>query len=284
MTSTIRGSNHANYTALSDIFYPIINNLVNIDFTTINYAEYFYYDNFQNPILKIGSNNCFATSGLPNYFSNSIPCLDDSRNINMANNNLKTCLNLSNLGKTKLSFDVSQYRADSLKYPEIWDKTSILGVSLDNGTNVISKIIKSQKEGEWVHHEIELPLNYQGKLSFFFYNNLGPSTFDVTKEILAFDAILLDNVKIEKSTGTVDLIENDISIFPNPSQDVINLTCNPSQVFEGKAFTIDGMLVQNWSELRNGAILDVSKLPSGMYMLKLKEGNTTIKAKRFVKL
>jgi len=284
IVSEVRGSNSQNNSESLIIEKPTINSLVNIKFSNNDYEEYFKYSNYKDPILTIGINDLFATTG--SFFRNSIdvPCLDEYRNIKNSNDILKTCLNVNGLGKTKLTFDVNQFRADSLKYPELWDNTSMLQITLDDGTNIVNKIIKSQTENKWVHHEVVIPDNYNGNLSFTFYNNIGPDDFNITQEIFKYDAILLDNVKIEKSTSTENIVENDLQIYPNPSHDFLKVICQSSQQFEGKAFTMDGKIVNVWKNIKNGDQIDISNLPSGMYMIKFLDDSNSIRIAHFVKI
>ena len=284
LVSTIRNSISKDNSSQNDFEVPQINSLINVKFSNLDYEEYFVYENYNIPILRIGTNDVFATKGQASFFTQEIPCLDDLRNIKNNTDILFSCLDVTNLGKTKLSFDIQQFRADSLKFPELWDNTSVLYVTLEDGNQVISKLIKSQKEGTWEHHEMILPDNYVGKLKFNFYNNLGPDGFGLSKEIFDFDAILMDNVKIEKSTGieTVDL-ENDLQIYPNPTSDIINITSRSNQTFDCKFFTSDGRLLKNISGVANASKIDVSEFQPGVYFIKVIDQNKSVSMLHFVK-
>lgn len=284
VVSVVRGSTSQNNSETFIIEKPTISSLVNVKFSNGDYEEYFNYSNYKDPILTIATNDVFATTGSAFRYGLDVPCLDDYRNLKSTQDALKTCLNVSGLGKTKLSFDVNQFRADSLKFPELWDNTSMLLVTLDDGTNIVNKLIKSQSENNWVHHEVVIPDNYNGNLSFSFYNNIGPEDFFITKEILNYDAILLDNVKIEKSTSTENIVENDLQIYPNPSHDFLKVICQSSQQFEGKAFTMDGKLMNVWKNIKNGDQIDISNMPSGMYLIKFLDENNSIRIAHFVKI
>ena len=69
------------------------------------------------------------------------------------------------------------------------------------------------------------------------------------------------------------LINEDIMLFPNPSNDRINLTgiSHPADI---KVFNINGNLIKSWRQASN--TFDVSELPVGVYIVHLKSKNETV--------
>lgn len=63
-------------------------------------------------------------------------------------------------------------------------------------------------------------------------------------------------------------LSNEVSIFPNPAADVVNIEFESSQIIEKvDVFNIDGKLVRTMNDPASG--IDVSGLPTGAYILEV---------------
>ena len=79
----------------------------------------------------------------------------------------------------------------------------------------------------------------------------------------------------KNNTTSRNVIEaNHISIYPNPSSDIINIY-GLTQPEEIKIFSIQGNLVKYEHQATNW--IDISDLPSGIYILNLTSGSTVLK-------
>ena len=74
-----------------------------------------------------------------------------------------------------------------------------------------------------------------------------------------------------------------LSLFPNPAQQTLNVSLNGmNDKAEIKVYNIMGNLVMRQVTNKTNTLLNVSKLPSGVYMISASDGNTTSNSK-FVK-
>jgi hypothetical protein len=65
-------------------------------------------------------------------------------------------------------------------------------------------------------------------------------------------------------------IENVISIFPNPTTGQLNITTN-LQSYELSIFNSTGQLIQKRKIISNSILLDISDLPTGLYLIQVSE-------------
>jgi hypothetical protein len=98
--------------------------------------------------------------------------------------------------------------------------------------------------------------------------------------------VFFDNLYFYKGTPlpTKDLATTNISIYPNPVTDELNVQFddNQSGVADISIFSMEGKLLQQAQFYGNNTSLDVQKLPKGMYILQLNNGDK-IAVKQFVK-
>jgi hypothetical protein len=67
------------------------------------------------------------------------------------------------------------------------------------------------------------------------------------------------------STSFLDIPENKVSFYPNPSKNTIRLNYGDLKLIEANIYSLDGKLIQ----IELGAIIDVSSLSTGIYLLKI---------------
>ena len=85
-----------------------------------------------------------------------------------------------------------------------------------------------------------------------------------------------DSVKYEKdeysydAAGVEQFFNDDIVLFPNPSEGIINITglTQPAVV---KIYSIQGQLLKSFKQVEN--TIDILDLKPGIYILNLREGN-----------
>ncbi|WP_282036703.1 S8 family serine peptidase [Saccharicrinis aurantiacus] len=93
-------------------------------------------------------------------------------------------------------------------------------------------------------------------------------------------------VTVSTRVGVEDLEEDNISIYPNPVVDVINISSSviANQKLQYRILSVSGEVVDNGAINKTGktAIIDASKIPTGIYMLELLGENNSI-TKKFTK-
>ena len=83
----------------------------------------------------------------------------------------------------------------------------------------------------------------------------------------------IDNFYAYDSTLSIDdLEESTITIYPNPSTGIVNIT-GVEQVDEIRVFTISGQLVK---KAENTSSIDLSSEMRGLYMIEIKSDGKTI--------
>lgn len=73
--------------------------------------------------------------------------------------------------------------------------------------------------------------------------------------------------------STDDLVENNISVFPNPVSSIISIESEDQDLKTFEIFSLDSKLVH--SGLINKETIDVSAIQTGMYILRLKSSQKT---------
>ena len=88
-----------------------------------------------------------------------------------------------------------------------------------------------------------------------------------------------ENLTYASSLSTSELNINAFSVYPNPTKDVLNLkfSYNPADAFEVVVYNVIGKKVMTQTLNPTNAKLDVSHLNKGVYLLNIKDYNTSIK-------
>ncbi|MEI6755287.1 MAG: T9SS type A sorting domain-containing protein [Paludibacter sp.] len=81
------------------------------------------------------------------------------------------------------------------------------------------------------------------------------------------------------NVGVNDIINSKISIFPNPCKEYINIDVSNKTNFTIKIYNLTGVLVRNETITANTTKIDMSTLPSGIYLLKIGSINEITKIK-----
>ena len=84
------------------------------------------------------------------------------------------------------------------------------------------------------------------------------------------------------SIPTFDL-ENIVSIFPNPSKDVINITSKTDMILKTELYSLEGILIFKTDIKANTYSLDIADYPSGTYFLKIFGQNSGILNSKIIK-
>lgn len=264
--------------------YKIINNVMDFTFENADYRDFFTETYvFSNPLINYNNSTQFGTTGYyEKDYGSYFPCENIIRSLtDEINPSLKTCIDFSNLGITSMSFDLTQFRADSSKYPELWSKSAAMQLTLKSENNTLDKFYFDQKEASKINHQLSLGNNFKGELTFTFYNNLGP--FSLSLNALNYDAQLLDNLNFSTIVNQNDLKSDRIKIYPNPAHDKIYFSNVEENIYKGELINLDGKKLKSFQVSSRNQTIDINDLANGMYILKLISNSKKTEEFSFIK-
>lgn len=91
-------------------------------------------------------------------------------------------------------------------------------------------------------------------------------------------------MKIVEPLSTEEVEKTDISFYPNPVSDVLNINNTSNKTYHIRLVNILGQAVADASVLGNSTqAIPVSQLPEGMYMIEYSDGGNRMFTKKFVK-
>ena len=94
----------------------------------------------------------------------------------------------------------------------------------------------------------------------------------------------LNNCSLPTAIKDIKVSENNISIYPNPVFDQFTIE-GASTPYQLEIVDLNGQILQTANIIENSGFVDVSELPNGMYIIKVKDLSTNEwKVKRIIKL
>lgn len=218
------------------------NQFSTINFPTINNISYLDISN--NPISNLNLNNL---SFLNQFNASNI--LVTSLDCSQTGVQQLFCSNNPNLQSINVQNNVYTYSDPDLLY---------FGFVIENNPNLVSICVDN---GE------------QNNLTFYNYNTNGNVTVytgpTCSTEVIpqTFSNTVFDNMSI--------------LIYPNPTNNIININSNNVEIKQISIYNILGQLVKN--NLNNQTTIDVSDLKSGTYLISIETENG-IQTQKFIKL
>ncbi len=98
------------------------------------------------------------------------------------------------------------------------------------------------------------------------------------------DTSVLENyIHVLSSVNTESAQSNVLYIYPNPAKDNLYIFSNQDKILSAKLYTIDGQLLIHKRGLANKVYLNMSTLPSSVYLLKVKTAHDSFTSKIIVK-
>ncbi len=93
--------------------------------------------------------------------------------------------------------------------------------------------------------------------------------------------IAIDNIVIDEAVSTDNLASGNILIYPNPSnKGVYNIQLNENfKATQVTVSNITGKEILNFKTTKNKSVVNLSKFPKGIYILKIQKGNNTLVSK-----
>jgi len=101
-----------------------------------------------------------------------------------------------------------------------------------------------------------------------------------TDNLLSFDTLSETWTSVVQITQQIK--DNNISIFPNPAKNYIQIQANSLDIEKYNIFDINGKIIKQINYTSNNNIIDISNLPYGVYILNIVTKNTVINNK-FIK-
>jgi len=94
------------------------------------------------------------------------------------------------------------------------------------------------------------------------------------------DSICNDFKKVDNFiviNGIEEYLKENISIYPNPSSDILNITLPSAYVFDIEVTSTDGKVIFTSVSANGDTSIDISDIPSGNYIVKISNGDNTMK-------
>ena len=88
----------------------------------------------------------------------------------------------------------------------------------------------------------------------------------------------IDNINIFTGTGIAEIENNDVKVFPNPANNVINVNAT-SNISNVEVFTITGQKVGDFTANNTKATISTANLTTGLYLMKIHTDNGVINKK-----
>lgn len=93
-----------------------------------------------------------------------------------------------------------------------------------------------------------------------------------------FGASEVTPFKIDSTAGVEDLLEESISVFPNPSTGIFNVTSSLDEV-QYEIYSLNGKLVSSGNLSNGNSQINLNSVADGLYLMKLSSNNTQITKK-----
>ncbi len=288
VTGTLQYTLAGGTTAGDDIVYKLIVNNGSYDNETVVSKKFgllsAVFEDAGNSTTANFNNNGWGTT--TNTYVSPSSSISDSPNGDYNNNDYKTIRIKNNIDLTNaIGANVSFYAKWNIEND--FDYTQF-EVSTDNGNSWTAQCGKytnmgsntgTQPQGEplydgdqnsWVFEEIDLSdyLGEQILVRFRFF-----SDDSETADGFYFDDLKV-NIVEESQLGVNETIINSFNIYPNPTNNVLNIT-TPNRNYTIKLFNLQGQIVQKIKFVTGSKTLDLSNLSTGIYILKLTSQKTS---------
>lgn len=99
---------------------------------------------------------------------------------------------------------------------------------------------------------------------------------------------IMDTISAINALGIANKVNNGFSIYPNPAQNVLHLTQEFSNFEQYKVqfYDINGRVLQTeiWPNNASEMQVDISKLSTGVYFIKITNGEQLIHTEKLVRM
>lgn len=164
-------------------------------------------------------------------------------------------------------------------------------IQLDAGKNYIitPRLHDSYNSGNSTYYTVDAMFSYStdgvnwsdyydDRMESFFVGGGGTIYFCVTPYFEGRTGTYQLDIKVAITTGIEDSDESLFSVYPNPAQDVVNVDCK--DIEQVSLFNTVGQKIESLStECRDNVQIDLSGLPSGVYILRAYSHGRTLSRK-----
>ena len=151
----------------------------------------------------------------------------------------------------------------------------LIYASTDNGNTFSNTPVYDMRndQGEFTNWEVttatvdlsSLAGQSSVKLMFNYYGNYGAELY-------------IDDINITGTTSIADVESNNVSVYPNPANNVINVN-STSNISNVEVYTITGQKVGDFTANSNSIAISTSNLTSGLYLMQIHTENGVINKK-----
>ncbi len=181
-------------------------------------------------------------------------------------------MDLSNIENPVANFDYWWLNGGGEGTPD--DKLTIF-ITDGNEETTVESFDSSQLSNGWVPYQLDIK-KYVDDVSNI---SIGFRTSDGEQGHLVEAAIDVFLITDEVILSTEELLSADFSVFPNPANNIINITSGNDTFNNYKIFSVTGKLINAGNLVNSKANIEVSEFAEGIYYIQLfgNEGRTSAK-------
>lgn len=221
--------------------------------TSINYSAFANNDNEYNPLVMRGLQikQPFKSGSLENTIQ-----------INLSTTNFK---------EIKVSFAINSDGAARSVIVDYWNGSNWIANNIAYSPAISTEYEKKEIDFSNIALADNNP-NFKVRIRFN-----GPDMTADDGKVVLLNNIAVEGLETALSTESFDAIQ-DLKVFPNPTNDQIKIQA--SQVINKVSiYNVFGKLVHTDATDSSNLLIDMSKLSSGVYLLKISANNTTMNRK-----
>lgn len=195
---------------------------------------------------------------------------------------LEFCVDAIGLMEPTLAFDLVQFFADEIEETALPSEFGAMVRMTIDGEEL--PVIYGQTEGEIVHHEFLLPLDYQDLIRIEFLTLTGNDDAMIGKDFSEFDFMMLDNLELfDNVVSTTNIRDSKLKVFPNPGSGFFTFKNSvPDLTYDLTIFDSVGRTMATYKDQKGETAWDATSNENGIYFYTVEEENGTIKNGKIV--
>lgn len=249
----------------------------------------------EDTIINLDGNNMLAFAAVQDhdYYDN---CNDPEDFIDeyFGDASMRICIDTRGMDHPVFAFDLMQFRNEQTSAaPPDPHFSNMVRVSVFDIFAIINNeeieddlLIYGQPEGDLIHYEVDLPLEYEGEINVEVLC-LTANTFDPGHSFLENrDVALFDDLRIfDKGEVLTDYDVFNYLVFPNPSHGLLTvLNEDRTQEFDVAIFDILGHKIGERTAVRSQARFNLQNFPAGVYTIMISEEGNFLQTRKFLKV
>ncbi len=195
---------------------------------------------------------------------------------------MEFCVDAIGMLEPVLAFDLVQFHADAIEDSVLPAEYGAMVKMFINDLEL--PVIFGQTEGEIVHHEFNLPIDYQDLIRIEVLTLTGNDGAFIGDDFSVYDFVLMDNLTLfDNVVSTSDFIPNNFKVFPNPGSSVFTFKNTVQDLdFDVTIFDSLGKTLAQIKGQNGASTWDASNLDSGIYFYTIEEENGALKNGKLV--